>query len=86
MHGPGNVRELQHVLERACIVSTDGKLRFDLPKEAQKQREQQIAATRRIKILTNAELRELETNNIRLHSLQQKERFMGRVGQQHYLP
>lgn len=27
---PGNIRELQNVIERAIIISTDGKLRFDL--------------------------------------------------------
>jgi len=62
---PGNVRELQHVLERACIVSTAGKLHFDLPKETQKQREPQDATTAPARILTAAELRELEANNIR---------------------
>jgi transcriptional regulator with GAF, ATPase, and Fis domain len=77
---PGNVRELQHVLERACIVSTDGKLRFDLPKEAQKQREQQIAATAASRILTAAELRDLEANNIRLALASAKGKIYGESG------
>ncbi len=28
-HWPGNIRELQHVLERAAILSTDGKIKLD---------------------------------------------------------
>jgi formate hydrogenlyase transcriptional activator len=28
---PGNIRELQNVIERAIIISKDGRLRFDLP-------------------------------------------------------
>lgn len=30
-HWPGNIRELQNVIERAVIVSRDARLRFDLP-------------------------------------------------------
>ena len=29
-HWPGNIRELQNVIERAIIISKDGRLRFDL--------------------------------------------------------
>ena len=29
-HWPGNIRELQNVIERAVIISKDGRLRFDL--------------------------------------------------------
>jgi transcriptional regulator with GAF, ATPase, and Fis domain len=61
---PGNVRELQHVLERACIVSERGRLQFDhlrdthsVPKIATSQPGE--------KILTNAELREMEASNLR---------------------
>ncbi len=31
-HWPGNIRELQNVIERAIIISRDGRLSFDLPK------------------------------------------------------
>ncbi|MEZ5727205.1 MAG: sigma 54-interacting transcriptional regulator [Burkholderiaceae bacterium] len=31
---PGNIRELENVIERAVITSVDGKLRLDLPTEA----------------------------------------------------
>jgi DNA-binding NtrC family response regulator len=30
-HWPGNIRELQNVIERAIIISKDGRLAFDLP-------------------------------------------------------
>lgn len=62
---PGNVRELQHVLERACIVASDGKLRFDFPKDQLKRREERTELASPQRILTAAELRELEANNIR---------------------
>ena len=61
---PGNVRELQHALERACIVSTDGKLRFDLVKEPLKQNAKTSEAKDAQEILTDQELRQLEANNI----------------------
>jgi DNA-binding NtrC family response regulator len=32
-HWPGNIRELQNVIERAMILSTDGDFFFDLPVE-----------------------------------------------------
>ncbi len=32
-HWPGNIRELENVIERAVIVSQDGRLRFDLPND-----------------------------------------------------
>ncbi len=62
---PGNVRELQHALERACIVSTDGKLRFELVKEPLKQNVQPSEIKAQQEILTDQELRQLEANNIR---------------------
>ena len=69
---PGNIRELQHVLERAFIVAADGRLRFDLPIESS-----QRAAVRNIErtaertapatapIMTAAERRQHEADNIR---------------------
>ena len=63
---PGNVRELQHVLERACIVSERGRLKFDHlaepPPPAQTESPSAHADER---ILTAAELRDLEVRNIR---------------------
>ena len=66
---PGNIRELQHVLERACIVADDGRLRFDLPVETSKRAiarsQPEAASSQASTILSAAELRQLEANNLR---------------------
>ena len=63
--GPGNVRELQHALERACIVAADGRLRFDFPTAASRQPSRPLESPTPQRILTDEELRSLEANNIR---------------------
>jgi transcriptional regulator with GAF, ATPase, and Fis domain len=62
---PGNIRELQHVLERASIVSDNGRLRFDLPVESPKKAIVRAEAATAPQILTITELRQLEADNIR---------------------
>jgi transcriptional regulator with GAF, ATPase, and Fis domain len=62
---PGNIRELQHVLERACIVAPDGRLRFDLPVELPKKAIARSEAATSPQIMTATELRQLEADNIR---------------------
>ena len=62
---PGNVRELQHVLERACIVAERGRLRFDHLRDAPLLAPVAIAPQTENRILTVAELRDLEAQNIR---------------------
>lgn len=62
---PGNVRELQHALERASIVSTDGKLRFELVKEPLSHKTPAPESKTSQEILTDQELRQLEANNLR---------------------
>lgn len=62
---PGNVRELQHVLERASIGATDGRLRLELPSEQTQRPAANTAADASERILTAAELREFEANNLR---------------------
>lgn len=66
---PGNIRELQHVLERACIIADDGRLRFDLPVETSKRAiarsQPEAASSQPSTILSAAELRQLEANNLR---------------------
>ena len=62
---PGNIRELQHVLERACIVATDGRLRFDLPVELPKKAIARSEAANAPQIMTATERRNLEADNIR---------------------
>lgn len=66
---PGNIRELQHVLERASILSNEGKLRLDLELQAEhtaKEHNSKGAAKESVdKVLTVDELKELERENIR---------------------
>ena len=62
---PGNVRELQHALERASIVSTDGRLQFDFQEASSKQRSKSSEPTTPQRVLTDEELRAFEANNIR---------------------
>jgi transcriptional regulator with GAF, ATPase, and Fis domain len=64
---PGNIRELQNVIERALIRSRVGRLQFDLgkplPRRARKASEnsaQEDAKT----VLTMAEIKELERANL----------------------
>ena len=47
------------------VVATDGRLRFDLPKDQFKQREERNEAVSIKHIMTAAELRDLEANNVR---------------------
>jgi transcriptional regulator with GAF, ATPase, and Fis domain len=78
---PGNIRELQHVLERAIITSSSGRLRLDL---GQKERSPRVAATATQEtsrvILTDAQLRSLEADNIRRALLQTKGKLYGLGG------
>jgi transcriptional regulator with GAF, ATPase, and Fis domain len=62
---PGNIRELQHALERACIVSTDGRLKFDFPEAKSNQQPKPVEKNTPQRVLTDAEVREFETNNIK---------------------
>ncbi len=62
---PGNVRELQHVLERACIVSERGRLKFDQLTESAPAFTESAQPRAGERILTAAELRDLEVQNIR---------------------
>ena len=68
-HWPGNIRELQHVLERALITSKKSKLRFSL-EEAADMRSSEPHTVGRISseddnVLTASELRDFEAANIR---------------------
>ena len=64
---PGNIRELQNVIERALIRSRGGKLQFDLgkplPRRARKASENSAAEDAE-SVLTMAEMRELERANL----------------------
>ena len=63
---PGNIRELQHVLERASIGATDGRLRLELPSDTRERKAPAESSGERDQILTEAEVRSFEANNIRL--------------------
>lgn len=64
---PGNIRELQHVLERALITSPPGRLRFELtPPDSARTKAVADSVNRTDEILTVSQLRNLEANNIRL--------------------
>jgi transcriptional regulator of acetoin/glycerol metabolism len=67
---PGNIRELQNVIERACIASQDGRtlnLERALPEDmAHVTAPERIAAPTmsQERILTDAEIRQLEKDNM----------------------
>lgn len=61
---PGNIRELQHVLERAVITSPAGRLNLDLP-AAPKPNPQPDPPATAAEIRTDAQIRQLEADNLR---------------------
>jgi transcriptional regulator with GAF, ATPase, and Fis domain len=62
---PGNVRELQHVIERAVITANGGRLVIELPAGDSARNAQTEAALTPGRLLTDAEMRTLEAENIR---------------------
>jgi transcriptional regulator with GAF, ATPase, and Fis domain len=62
---PGNVRELQHVLERAVITSTGGRLNVELPSLPSAIPLPEALVAEAGKVRTDAQIRQLEANNIR---------------------
>ena len=65
---PGNIRELQNVVERAVIGAKSGPLEFDLPQESHKQQRASGAAeqskSRTSGILNYSELKSRERDNL----------------------
>jgi transcriptional regulator with GAF, ATPase, and Fis domain len=61
---PGNVRELQNVIERAVITAQGGRLVFDTLDRSVAQVPEHAPTQDRGDILTDAELRQLECDNI----------------------
>jgi transcriptional regulator with GAF, ATPase, and Fis domain len=64
---PGNIRELQNIIERAVITSHLGKLNFDIPSGIHLGIDAIAKVSRQIgkhKILTDAEIRSLEKDNL----------------------
>jgi transcriptional regulator with GAF, ATPase, and Fis domain len=64
---PGNVRELQHVIERSVITAERGRLAIDLPtgKVESPTPSPQPGPVAADRVLTDAEVRKLEADNIR---------------------
>ncbi len=61
---PGNVRELQNIVERAAILARDGDLHFDIPGSTAVVRPPTSSLPPAGGILTEAQLRRLEEENI----------------------
>jgi transcriptional regulator with GAF, ATPase, and Fis domain len=61
---PGNIRELQNVIERALITSTGADLNLDLPEESKAPASPVISATPAGGFLTEAQMRDLERSNM----------------------
>ncbi len=63
---PGNIRELKNTIERAAILSKGGRARLDLvlPKLAPQETLVSQSKTKNTDYLTDAEIREMEKNNI----------------------
>jgi transcriptional regulator with GAF, ATPase, and Fis domain len=62
---PGNVREMQHVLERAVITSTGGRINVELPSSPEATRVAAAVAPEADHVRTDTEIRQLEADNIR---------------------
>ncbi len=66
---PGNIRELQHVLERAAILSVDGKQKLDLEMHSDGSTRESPSKLSledtNTKVMTADELGSLERDNIR---------------------
>jgi len=62
---PGNIRELQNIVERAIITSTGPTLTFDLPKpNAVQSMGRAATVTKNPEVATQAEMKQYEYNNI----------------------
>ena len=61
---PGNIRELQHVLERALITARSGRLQFDLPVADSQAVVESVPSTEE-SVLSESEMRAFEAANIR---------------------
>jgi transcriptional regulator with GAF, ATPase, and Fis domain len=75
---PGNVRELQHVIERAVITAHGARLAIDLPAHAADPPATPMPAADTV--LTDAEVRRLEADNIRAALRQARGKVSGTGG------
>ena len=80
---PGNIRELQNVIERAVITASAGRLRFDLPTDAGPKRPgpaDVAQTTEESAIITDDEMRRRERENILAALKQTKWKISGEDG------
>eukprot|EP01030_Chromulinospumella_sphaerica_P004131 gene4131-4044_t len=61
---PGNIRELQNVIERALITSIGADLNLDLPDEPKTSLPAPQQPSSEVAIMTDAQIRELERSNM----------------------
>ncbi|EPJ76893.1 MAG: sigma 54-interacting transcriptional regulator [Pseudomonas sp.] len=76
---PGNIRELQNVIERALITSIGADLNLDLPDESTVQNNTSEATDRQT-ILTDAQMRDLERSNLQAALAATKGKLFGKEG------
>jgi transcriptional regulator with GAF, ATPase, and Fis domain len=85
-HWPGNIRELQNVIERAVITSLNGKLQFDLPGAGNGQRSDDAEGLSPLgtydsqATITDDEMRRRERDNIITALRQTKWKISGEGG------
>jgi transcriptional regulator with GAF, ATPase, and Fis domain len=81
-HWPGNIRELQNVLERAVILSKGGTLRFDLALRGAGSVCDAVAAAvcDDDRVLTERECRDIERTNVMKALVRSEGRIYGRGG------
>ena len=80
---PGNIRELQNVMERAVITSHAGRLLFDLPTDVDDKKTSESESQKtsdEIEILTDKEVRNRERENILAALKRTKWRISGEGG------
>ena len=80
---PGNIRELQNVIERAVITSSGGRLRFDLSEDSQPTKSGSTEAPRSsadAAIVTDDEMRRRERENLLAALRQTKWKISGEDG------
>jgi PAS domain S-box-containing protein len=77
---PGNIRELQNVIERALITSIGEDLTLDLPEEQKHSPQLSQLPSAPLTIMTDAQFRELERNNMQAALKAADGRLFGKGG------
>lgn len=77
---PGNIREMQHAIERGIIISQGGSLQIELPSPQKTIGTPTPVHDSRSEIMTNSQMRKLEEANIALALRQASGRIYGPRG------